>query len=267
MTALSAPADAAERRERLGLPDGYVLSVATLEPRKGLDVLVRAMALPAVGPLIWWWSARPGGVGSTWQWLPRRVCPPTGGTSPADWTMRNLAAVLAGAAVLAAPSRSEGFGLPVLEAMAAGVPVVCSDAPALVELAGGVGVVVRREDPVALASALGDLLTDGRPRPRSPSVAADGLGTSAGLGLRIWCGPCMRVTTTPSRPRGDARVRCGPPAPGSRRRWVCHDDGHRRVGRSLTRAPVVRHRVSQVQGTASGTRFQAQGFQAQVPGT
>jgi glycosyltransferase involved in cell wall biosynthesis len=72
----------------------------------------------------------------------------------------DLAAVLAGATVLAAPSRSEGFGLPVLEAMAAGVPVVCSDAPALAELVGGAGLVVRREDPVALADALAQVFLD-----------------------------------------------------------------------------------------------------------
>ncbi len=162
VTALLAPADAAERRERLGLPDGYVLSVATLEPRKGLDVLVRAMALPAVGPTHLVVVGPPGWGGvdlaavAAEAGLPADRWHVTGRLDDAD-----LAAVLAGAAVLAAPSRSEGFGLPVLEAMAAGVPVVCSDAPALVELAGGVGVVVRREDPVALASALGDLLTDG----------------------------------------------------------------------------------------------------------
>ncbi len=71
-----------------------------------------------------------------------------------------LAAVLHGAAVLAAPSRAEGFGLPVLEAMAAGVPVVHSDAPALVEVAGGAGVAVRRDDPDALAAALHAVLSD-----------------------------------------------------------------------------------------------------------
>ena len=72
----------------------------------------------------------------------------------------DLASAMQGATALVAPSRSEGFGLPVLEAFAAGVPVICSDAPALVELSGGAALVVPREDPAALAGALGSLLTD-----------------------------------------------------------------------------------------------------------
>jgi glycosyltransferase involved in cell wall biosynthesis len=69
-------------------------------------------------------------------------------------TDEELAVVLRRASVLAMPSRAEGFGLPLLEAMAVGVPVVHSDAPALVEVAGGTGVCVPRGDAGALAEGL-----------------------------------------------------------------------------------------------------------------
>lgn len=68
-----------------------------------------------------------------------------------------LAAAMQGASALVTPSRSEGFGLPVLEAFAAGTPVICADAPALVELSGGAAFVVPREDAYALAGALAAL--------------------------------------------------------------------------------------------------------------
>jgi glycosyltransferase involved in cell wall biosynthesis len=71
-----------------------------------------------------------------------------------------LAVVLRRAEVLVAPSLAEGFGLPVLEAMAAGVPVVHSDAPALLEVAGGTGVTVKRQDATALANGLRTVLDD-----------------------------------------------------------------------------------------------------------
>lgn len=64
------------------------------------------------------------------------------------------------ASVTVVPSRYEGFGLPVLEAMAAGCPVVVSDAPALVEVVGDAGVVVSREDEGALSRAIASVLGD-----------------------------------------------------------------------------------------------------------
>jgi glycosyltransferase involved in cell wall biosynthesis len=66
--------------------------------------------------------------------------------------------VLARATALVAPSRAEGFGLPVLEAMAAGLPVVSSDAPALVEVGGGATVTVPVGDDAALAAALAEVV-------------------------------------------------------------------------------------------------------------
>jgi glycosyltransferase involved in cell wall biosynthesis len=71
-----------------------------------------------------------------------------------------LDALYRGAAVLAIPSLSEGFGLPALEAMARGCPVVASKAGALPEVVGDAGVLVPPGDSDSLASALDGILTD-----------------------------------------------------------------------------------------------------------
>jgi alpha-1,3-rhamnosyl/mannosyltransferase len=63
-----------------------------------------------------------------------------------------------GAALVVLPSRAEGFGLPVIEAMACGVPVICSDLPVLREIAEGVAVFCDPNDPVAFANAIGAVL-------------------------------------------------------------------------------------------------------------
>lgn len=161
VTALPVPADAKHRRRDLGLTERYVLAIGTLEPRKGIDTLIAAMGQPAlhqahlaiVGPGGWGEVDVPT-LAARAEVAPERLHK-LGRLSDAD-----LAAVLDGAAAFAAPSRSEGFGLPVLEAMAAAVPVVCSDAPALVELVAGAAIVVPRQDPVALADALAQVLQD-----------------------------------------------------------------------------------------------------------
>ncbi|GAA0551029.1 glycosyltransferase family 1 protein [Saccharopolyspora spinosporotrichia] len=140
---------------RLELPPRYVLAVGTIEPRKGHADLVRALSLPGAPDVPLLVVGRQGWGGVDLHALaaehglsPGRVRV-LGGLDDAD-----LAVVLRRASALAAPSLAEGFGLPVLEAMAAGVPVVHSDAPALVEVAGGAGVTVPRSDPAALAEAL-----------------------------------------------------------------------------------------------------------------
>jgi glycosyltransferase involved in cell wall biosynthesis len=63
-----------------------------------------------------------------------------------------------GAAVVVLPSKAEGFGLPVIEAMACGVPVICSDLPVLRELADGVATFCDPADPAAFARAIAQIL-------------------------------------------------------------------------------------------------------------
>jgi len=78
---------------------------------------------------------------------------------PAD----ELVALYRRAAALVLPSLYEGFGQPVLEAMACGCPVACSDIPPLVEVAGGAARTFRPDDPDAIAAAVRDVLADAGP--------------------------------------------------------------------------------------------------------
>jgi glycosyltransferase involved in cell wall biosynthesis len=73
---------------------------------------------------------------------------------------RDKLALLSGATALAYPSRYEGFGFPVLEAFAAGVPVVTSTVSSLPEVAGDAAVLVDPEDTDAIAAGLAELLGD-----------------------------------------------------------------------------------------------------------
>ncbi|WP_033375226.1 glycosyltransferase family 4 protein [Actinopolyspora halophila] len=140
----ASPPDEALRRE-YGLPPQYLLFVGDAGPRKGLSTLAEAVdeRLP---PLVTAGPGRPGSESGL----------PGGGTSVHTGYLpeRVLRRVVAGAEALVLPSRDEGFGLPTLEAMAAGVPVVCSDIPALREVTAGHALLAAHGDGAALRTAL-----------------------------------------------------------------------------------------------------------------
>lgn len=159
--AVTPPPDAEARAVRLALPPAYLLAIGSLEPRKGLDVAVRALADPGAPDLpllvagpVGWGSVNLAGMAAAQGLSPGRVRA-LGRLDDAD-----LATVLARATLLVHPSRAEGFGLQVAEAMAAGVPVVSSDDPALVETGGGATRTVPVGDAPALAAALADVAAD-----------------------------------------------------------------------------------------------------------
>jgi glycosyltransferase involved in cell wall biosynthesis len=136
------PLDAEARAAAMGLPERFLLTVATLEPRKGLAELIAALRhLPGL-PLVCVGRAGWGGVSA--QALAQaagvdvRV---VGNVSDPD-----LAVLLHRAVAVVVPSHAEGFGLPLLEGMAAGTPVLTSDAPALLEVAAGAALAVPMDE-------------------------------------------------------------------------------------------------------------------------
>jgi glycosyltransferase involved in cell wall biosynthesis len=138
---------------RLGIPPRYLLFMGNLEPRKNLGLLLAAhrearMSDPAVPPLV---LCGPAGWGD--RWAGRRPDPAhvvLAGYLPDE----DLRGVVAGAAAICMPSRYEGFGLPVLEGLAAGRPVLASDIPAHREVAGGHATLLPLADTDAWAASM-----------------------------------------------------------------------------------------------------------------
>jgi alpha-1,3-rhamnosyl/mannosyltransferase len=163
--AFFAPGAAAveEVRRRYGLERPFVLFIGTVEPRKNLDGLLDA------------WAAVPASLREEFELV---LAGPIGWASPQTAarvrSMRylgyvpeaDLAPLTAAAALFAYPSLYEGFGFPVAQAMAAGVPVVTSNVSSLPEIAGDAAVLVDPRSLQELRDALVRLMT-------SPSLRAD----------------------------------------------------------------------------------------------
>lgn len=141
-----------------GLPDRYLLFVGTVEPRKDLPTLLAAYRMLRADsrdcpPLV---LAGPSGWGPALD---------LAGLTAADVVQIGyleedvLRPVVAGAAMLCFPSLYEGFGLPPLEALAAGTPVVATDIPTTREVCGEVARLVPPRDADALAGAIASVLS------------------------------------------------------------------------------------------------------------
>ncbi len=162
---LVTPVDADARAERLELPERYILTAGTLEPRKGVDALIKSLALPESADLPLLIAGPPG-----WGELDVATVAAEAGLEPGRVRTlgflpdADLAVAIDRAAVFAYPSVAEGFGLPVIEAFSFGTPVVHSDTPAVVEVAAGAGITVPREDaagyPERLAEAIASVVND-----------------------------------------------------------------------------------------------------------
>lgn len=153
-------ATTATLRQRLGLPETFVLYLGSNKPHKNLPALVTAYArLPASAPplvIAGAWDTRyseaqdlaaTSGIQSNTRFL--------GPIDDAD-----LPALYAAATAFVFPSHYEGFGLPVLEAMACGTPVACSNVSSLPEVAGDAALVFDPADTVAMAQTIARLLDE-----------------------------------------------------------------------------------------------------------
>ena len=144
------PLDAAERARALGLPDRFLLAIGTGSARRTLLPLLRGLSRtdgPRIPLILVGWADV------------EQACVEAGLDLSRVMALRSLdgddySTVLHYASVFVHPGPAEGFGLPLLDAMAVGVPVVHADDAALEELTAGAALVVSRRDVIGFTASL-----------------------------------------------------------------------------------------------------------------
>jgi glycosyltransferase involved in cell wall biosynthesis len=161
-------ADGAATKPPAGISDAYLLFVSTLEPRKNVIGVLRAFRL-----LVEWGYQGDLVLVGRWGWRTDAIqkelesSPVRGRIRHLDYVHRpQLAALYGNADALLFPSWLEGFGLPLLESMACGTPVVTSGTSAMPEISGPAAIYVDPESPHSIASATAALLRDPQHRER-----------------------------------------------------------------------------------------------------
>jgi len=161
--------DTAAVRRKYALPDQYLLYLGGFDQRKNVRVIIQAFArLPefhAAGYRLVCAGLKRGGADSAFFPDPQRLAREAGLPDDAiqyiGWVdEEDKPALYAGATLFLFASLYEGFGLPPLEAMACGAPVISSNASSLPEVVGGAGDLVDPDDPAAWADAIRAGLTD-----------------------------------------------------------------------------------------------------------
>lgn len=154
-SSLRIPDNVDERANELDLPLRFLLAIGGLEPHRGIDHLIRALreldddvVLLLVGP-------EPDDE-TVAEFVAAEKISPERVRCLGTLSNDDLSVVFDHTAAFVYPNLDVGFGMPVLEALSFGIPVVHSDAPALVELAADAGVVVEREPAEGYAEALAD---------------------------------------------------------------------------------------------------------------
>lgn len=162
------PELAARAAGRYGMERPFFIQLGSWFPHKNLELAIRAFALSRARREGYRLAFVGGGASEGYAARLAGLAASEGVTDAIDWiedvSAADLPRLLAAAAVLIQPSRYEGFALPLLEAMAVGLPGVVSDSSCLPEVSGGIWPIAGQDDPVAFAAGMDAMALDDQAR-------------------------------------------------------------------------------------------------------